>query len=426
VTRPLADRPARILIVVVLAVTAAVAIVPHGAAQTVEPPPPTPVPVPGGGTSPSPFPSVLRTPPPSTEPPEVHAGAAILMDLESGRTLYASNANERRPIASLTKIMTAYLVMTRTSPDEIVTVSETAATGTTVGISSLGLGAGERIRVGELLYALMLQSANDAAVALAEHVAGSVDEFVSMMNRTAARLGLGRTSFSSPNGLDDSGYSTARDLARLTRVTYEVPGFEELVSTSAHAVMSRGVEPRVVQNRNALLWLYPGATGVKTGFTTPAGFCVVGTAVRGDEQVVVIVLGAPGEAFTDAATLMNFGFAGFDRRLLIAEGRSLGTVDVDGRAVSVAAGESRHALVFAGSTVQPEVVPDPTVRFPPGRGDQIGVVRLTSSGSEVATVPLVVVDVAPPPPPRDDGPWWLRGAGSIARAGGSLVRALFG
>ena len=425
-TRPLADRPARILIVVVLAVGAAVTIVPHGAAQTVEPPPPTPVPVPGGGTSPSPFPSVLRTPPPSTEPPQVHAAAAILMDLESGRTLYASNANERRPIASLTKIMTAYLVMTRTSPDEIVTVSEAAATGTTVGISSLGLAAGERIRVGELLYALMLQSANDVAVALAEHVAGSVDEFVSMMNRTAARLGLGRTSFASPNGLDDSGYSTARDLARLTRVAYEVPGFEELVSTSAHAVMSRGVEPRVVQNRNALLWLYPGATGVKTGFTTSAGFCVVGTAVREDEQVVVIVLGAPGEAFTDAATLMNFGFAGFDRRLLIAEGRSLGTVDVDGRAVSVAAGDSRHALVVAGSTVQPEVVPDPTVRFPPGRGDQIGVVRLTSSGSEVATVPLVVVDVAPPPPPRDDGPWWLRGAGSIARAGGSLVRALFG
>ena len=348
------------------------------------------------------------------------------MDLESGRTLYAANANERRPIASLTKIMTAYIVMTRTSPDEIVTVSETAATGTTVGISSLGLGAGERIRVGELLYALMLQSANDAAVALAEHVAGSVDEFVSMMNRTAARLGLARTSFASPNGLDDSGYSTARDLARLTRVAYEVPGFEELVSTSVHAVMSRGVEPRVVQNRNALLWLYPGATGVKTGFTTPAGFCVVGTAVRGDEQVVVIVLGASGEAFTDAATLMNFGFAGFDRRLLIAEGRSLGTVDVDGRAVSVAAGDSRHALVVAGSTVRPEVVPDPTVRFPPGRGDQIGVVSLTSSGSEVATVPLVVVDVAPPPPPRDDGPWWLRGAGSIARAGGSLVGALFG
>jgi D-alanyl-D-alanine carboxypeptidase (penicillin-binding protein 5/6) len=182
----------------------------------------------------------------------------------------------------------------------------------------------------------------------------------------------------------------------------------------------------VVQNRNALLWLYPGATGVKTGFTTPAGFCVVGTAVRGDEQVVVIVLGAAGEAFTGAASLMNFGFAGFDRRLLIAEGRSLGTVDVDGRAVSVAAGESRHALVVAGSTVRPEVVLDPTVRFPPGRGDQIGVVRLTSSGSEVTTVPLVVVDVAPPPPLRDDGPWWLRGAGSIARAGGSLVRALVG
>lgn len=422
----LPDRPARTLVVIVVAVIAAVGIAPHGDAQTVEPPPPTPVPVPGGGTSPSPFPSVLRTPPPTTEPPEIRAPAAILMDLESGRTLFASNAHERRPIASLTKIMTAYLVMTRTSPDEVVTVTETAATGTTVGISNLGLGAGERIRVGELLYALMLQSANDAAVALAEHVAGSVDEFVSMMNRTAVDLGLARTSFASPNGLDNSGYSTARDLARLTRVAYDVSGFEELVSTSAHAVEARGVEPRVVQNRNALLWLYPGATGVKTGFTTPAGFCVVGTAVRGDEQVVAVVLGDPVEAFTEAASLMNFGFAAFDRRSLVDEGRSLGTVDVDGRTVSVAAGDSRYGLVIAGSTVRSEVMVDPAVRFPPGRGDQIGVVRLTSAGSEVGTVPLVVVDVAPPPPLRDDGPWWLRGAGSVARAAGSLVRSLFG
>ena len=421
-----ADRTTARTVVVVLAFLTALATAPHGDAQTLEPPPPTPVPVPGGGRSPSPFPSVLRTPPPATEAPEIRAAAAALIDLESGRTLYASDGNERRPIASLTKIMTAYLVMTRTTRDEVVTVSETAATGTTVGISNLGLGAGERIRVGELLYALMLQSANDAALALAEHVAGSVDGFVSMMNRTAARLGLGDTSFGSPNGLDNTGYSTARDLARLTRLAYEIPGFEDLVSTNVHAVTSRGVEPRVVQNRNALLWLYPGATGVKTGFTTPAGFCLVGTAVRGDERVVAVVLGEPGEPFSDAAALMNFGFAAFDRRSLIEEGRSLGTIDVDGRAVSVAAGDSLHGLVVAGSTVRPEVVLDPAVRFPPGRGDQIGVVRLTSSGSQLGTVPLVVVDVAPPPPLEDDVPWWLRAAGSVTRAGGSLVRALFG
>jgi D-alanyl-D-alanine carboxypeptidase (penicillin-binding protein 5/6) len=425
VTRRRSPHPPATWLIAVTVAFAALVLGPRGFAQTLEPPPPTPVPVPGGGTSPSPFPSVLRTPPPATEPPDVDTGAAILVDLDTGRTLYALDVNERRAIASLTKIMTAYLVLTRTSPDDVVTVSETAATGRTVGISNLGLVAGERIRVGELLYALMLQSANDAAVALAEHVGGSVEAFVAMMNREAARLGLSRTSFASPNGLDNSGYSTARDLARLTRIAYGVRGFADIVSTRVHAVRSRAAETRVVQNRNALLWLYPGANGVKTGFTTPAGFCIVATAVRSDERVLAVVLGEPSEAFSDAAALMNFGFAAFDRRSLIEEGRSLGSVEVDGRDVAVAAGGSLQGLVVAGSTVRPHVDVDPGVRFPPGRGDVIGVVTLTASRTELGTVPLVVIDVAPPPP-ADDGPWWLRAAGSAARAGGALVRALFG
>jgi D-alanyl-D-alanine carboxypeptidase (penicillin-binding protein 5/6) len=419
-TPPTAIRLGALLVALVAAVVG-----PRGLAQTLEPPPPTPVPVPGGGTSPSPFPSVLRTPPPAAEPPQIDTGAAILIDLETGRPLFALDANERRPIASLTKIMTAYLVITRADRDDVATISETAATGRTVGVSNLGLVAGERIRVGELLYALMLQSANDAALALAEHVGGSVEAFVDMMNREAARLGLSRTSFASPNGLDNSGYSTARDLARLTRVAYDVPGFSEIVSTRVHAVRSPDAEPRIVQNRNALLWLYPGAMGVKTGFTTPAGFCIVATAVSSDERVLAVVLGEPSEAFSDAASLMNFGFAAFDRRSLIEAGRSLGTVDVDGRDVAVAAGESLQGLVVAGSTIRPRTEVDPGVRFPPGRGEVVGVVTLTASGTELGTVPLVVVDVAPPPP-ADDGPWWRRAAGSVARAGGALVRALFG
>jgi D-alanyl-D-alanine carboxypeptidase (penicillin-binding protein 5/6) len=411
-----------------IAITIAlVSLAARASAQTLEPPPPTPVPVPGGGTSPSPFPSVLRTPPPpATEPPEVRAGSAILVDLETGRSLFSLNAGERRPIASLTKIMTAYLVLTRTSPSDVVTVSETAAAARTVGISNLGLVRGERIRVEELVYALMLQSANDAAVALAEHVGGSVDAFVAMMNRTAARLGLSRTNFASPNGLDDSGYSTARDLARLTRTAYRTPGFADVVATNAHAVRSRGSEARIVQNRNALLWLYPGAIGVKTGFTTPAGFCVVAAAVREDERVLAVVLGEPGEPFSDAAALMNYGFEAFDRRSLIEQGRSLGTVLVDGRDVAVAAGETLHGLVAVGSTVRPQIELDPGVRFPPGRGDEIGVVALTAPGFDLGTVPLVVVDVAPPPPLDDDRPWWTRAVGAVVRAGTALVQALIG
>ena len=145
---------------------------------TLQPPPPTPVIQPGGQVSRSPFPSTLRTPSTSTEVPEIHAASAVLADLDTGQVLFDLHRNERRPIASVTKIMTALLVVERADLTDVVTVTEGAASGQVAGISGLGLMAGERIRVDELLYALLLQSANDAAVALAEHVSGSVDAFV--------------------------------------------------------------------------------------------------------------------------------------------------------------------------------------------------------------------------------------------------------
>ena len=397
-----------------------------GWAQTLEPPPPTPVPIPGGGTSPSPFPSVLRTPAPGRlEPPEVGAASAVLMDLDSGQVLYALDATAKRPIASLTKIMTAYLVMSRTSPTDVVTVSDEAASGRVVGISGLGLVPGETIRVQQLLYALLLQSANDAAVALAEQVSGTEDAFVATMNRTAVRLGMIRTRFTSPNGLDDTGYSTARDLARITRAAYGLPGFASIAATRFHTIPAPDGVARVLQNRNALLWLYPGAIGVKTGYTSAAGFCVVATADRGDQRLLAVVLGEPGEPFSDAAALLNYGFAAFDRRSLIAAGEDLGTVEVDGRVVQVAAGASLRGLVPTGAHIRREIVVDPSVRFPPGRDQQIGTVSLSVPGLVLGEVPLMVTDVAPPPE-LEDASWWTRALGSVAHAGGALVDALFG
>ncbi|RPJ14261.1 MAG: D-alanyl-D-alanine carboxypeptidase, partial [Actinobacteria bacterium] len=146
----------------------------------------------------------LRTPAPSTQAPEVGAGSAVLVDLDTGQVLFELDRHERRPIASLTKIMTALLVVERAGLTDVVTVSEGAASGQVSGISGLGLEPGERIRVNELLYALLLQSANDAALALAEHVSGSVDAFVDAMNAREEQLGMTRTMFASPNGLDDS------------------------------------------------------------------------------------------------------------------------------------------------------------------------------------------------------------------------------
>jgi D-alanyl-D-alanine carboxypeptidase (penicillin-binding protein 5/6) len=412
----------------VLAVLCALAAAPGlVAAQSLTPPPPTPVPVPGGGTSPSPFPSVLETPAPSiAAPPTLDAASALLVDLDTGKTLYALDVSERRAIASLTKIMTAHLVLSRTSPAEIVTVSEEAASGRQVGISSLGLVAGEQIPVEELLYALLLQSANDAAVALAEHVAGSVEAFVQMMNRTAARLGMSRTAFASPNGLDDAGYSTARDLARLTRVAYRHEDFGSIVATPTHEIPAPDGTTRVIQNRNVLLWLYPGALGVKTGFTSAAGFCIVATAERDGERLLAVILGESGEPFSDAAALLDYGFAAFERRTVIEAGERVRPVEIGGREVAVVAGASLERLMPVTAGVRREIRLDPGVRFPPGRGQRVGALVLSVDGGPVlGEVPLVVTDVPPPPPLEDGGSWWGRAFGAVVDAGAGLFDALF-
>ena len=394
-------------------------------AQTPPPPPPTPVVLPGGGTSPSPFPQTLRTPAPSAQVPEIRADAAVLADLDTGQVLFVHKPSERRPIASLTKIMTALIVGERTDPTDVVTVSDEAASGRLAGISGLGLVPGERVRVNELLYALLLQSANDAAVALAEHVSGSVDAFVDDMNARAERLGLSRTMFTSPNGLDDDGFSSAGDLVRLTRAAYRSHGFASIVATRFHTVTSLDEPPRIVQNRNVLLWLYPGAIGVKTGFTSSAGFCVVAAAGREGMRLLAVVLGEPAEPFSDAAALLNYGFAAFDRRALVEQGERLGVVEVGGREIPLTAAESLRGLVPAGRPIRRAVVLDDHVAYPPAVDSRIGVLRLSAGGAVLGEVPAVVADVPPPPPPGS-GPWWARAIGAVVDAGSAVLNAVVG
>ncbi|HEX9124325.1 MAG TPA: D-alanyl-D-alanine carboxypeptidase family protein [Actinomycetota bacterium] len=421
--RALRIRRAPALLSVLLAIAAGA---PAAAAIASTVPPPTPVPVPGGGTSPSPFPTALTTPAPSTEPPDLVAPSAALVDLDSGQVLFEKDAGARRPVASLTKIMTALLVLQRSQPSDLVTVSADAAVPRqTVGVSQLGLQAGERISVGQLLYALLLQSANDAAVALAEHVSGSVDSFVTAMNARARRLGLRNTRFASPNGLDDTGYSSALDLARLTRVAYRDPLFAQVVATKFDDIPSPGGEPRVVQNRNVLLWLYPGAIGVKTGYTSAAGFCVVAAAQRAELRLVAVVLGEPGEPFSAAAELLDFGFSAFERRQLVEAGERLGSVQIDGRAVQAAAGAPLEGLVPTDAQVRRTIRLRPGTAFPPPVGERIGSVVVVAGDLRLGTVPLVVTDVPPPPPP-DPGPWWWRAGSAVVRAAGGLLSGLFG
>ncbi|HEV8564663.1 MAG TPA: D-alanyl-D-alanine carboxypeptidase family protein [Actinomycetota bacterium] len=389
-------------------------------------PPPTPV---GPNASPSPFVTTLHTPADTSAEPAIAAASAILADLDTGQVLLAKNPDAQRPIASVTKIMTALLVLRRTTPGQTVTVSATAAAPEgSNGLSELGLEEGERITVGELTWALLVQSANDAAIALAEHVAGTQARFVKAMNAVAGRLGLRHTEFRSPNGLDDRGHSSARDLVTLTRAAFnEDPRFGAIIGTREHDVPSPEGEARHIQNRNVLLWLYRGATGVKTGYTSSAGFCMVATAQREGRRLIAVVLGEPGEPFSDAAALLNYGFDAFEEHTFVDPGESFGEVDIRGGSVPVATSQGLVALVptAAIGNARRLVSVDPEAAFPPAPGEQVATLRVSIPGHPLGSVPLLVIDV-PAPPPVDDRPWWSRAASSVGGAVSGALGAFVG
>jgi D-alanyl-D-alanine carboxypeptidase (penicillin-binding protein 5/6) len=243
-------------------------------------------------------------------PPTLRAAAAILIDLDTGAELYAKRPTDRRPIASLAKVMTAILVLQRTRLSDVVTVSPRAAH---TPPTDMGLRPLERVRVKDLLYGLLLRSGNDAAVALAERVSGSVRSFLALMNRQAGILGLTDTYFASPNGLNDRGYSTARDLAILTRAAMADPTFATVVSTGVYWMPVAPGRYRRMDNINLFLGQYAGAIGVKTGYTHRAGDCLAAAARVGGRSLLAVVLGEPTNThwivpFADAAKLLSYGF----------------------------------------------------------------------------------------------------------------------
>ena len=391
--------------------------VPPVASQESPGPPPTPVPPFG---SPSPYPTALETPSIPKIRPVLSAPSGALVELESGRVLYATGGTTRRPIASTTKIMTAFLVVRSAGMGDVVTVSSLAAAQ---GGASLGLRTGERIRVRDLLYALMLQSANDAAVALAEHVAGTTEAFVDRMNRRARAMGLRDTRFRSPNGLDDRGYSTSIDLARITVRALRVPVIAGIARTKFYRVPSPDGDTRRLQNRNALLWLYPGAFGVKSGFTSAAGSCLVAAAERGELRLVSVVLGAPAEAFSDAATLLDWGFATFERRRAVIQGERFEPVRVGAREVALEAARTVTVLVRRGAVVNRTVELDTGLALPIEEGERLGEVVVTSrSGRELARTPVISVEEVSR---AANVPWarrmWEQAAGYLAAMFRSLL-----
>lgn len=224
--------------------------------------------------------------------PEISAQTALSVDLTTNKIIYARNIYQRRPIASTLKIMTAILALENSSLDEKVTISQNAAT---VGEDSMAATAGEKYTMNELLHALLLLSANDAAEAISESVFNRREIFISMMNSKADELGLKDTKFVNPSGLDGDGehYSTAADLLQMSRYAMKNPTFKEIVKTKEF-VVERTDEHKgqLMINQTNLVGTYPGVEGIKTGFTYDAGLCLVTYAKNYDHEIIAIVLGS--------------------------------------------------------------------------------------------------------------------------------------
>jgi D-alanyl-D-alanine carboxypeptidase (penicillin-binding protein 5/6) len=323
--------------------------------------------------------------------PVVTMPAGLVMT-EDGRELWARDPETRRAMASTTKIMTAIVVLENVQLDAEVTVPNVALT---VGESAAGLRAGDVLAVRQLLEAMLVKSGNDAAIALAVHVSGNRAAFVDLMNEKAASLGLADTHFMNPHGLDEQGHhTTARDLAVIARYAMNIDDFRRMVAMPSVTVISPRGE-RVLEASNLLIGEYPGANGVKTGWTNDAGYCLVASAEREGIELIAVVLGSKDEnvRFIQAERMLDWGFDHYGTLQLASAEETVGLVPVaDYLDVTVQAvvGETVGSEVFdLDGPVERSVSLDQEVLAPVQEGDRVGTLTFTQGERLLAQVPLV-------------------------------------
>jgi serine-type D-Ala-D-Ala carboxypeptidase (penicillin-binding protein 5/6) len=331
-------------------------------------------------------------------PPRVPtADAAIVVDARDGTVMFAKRPDQERAIASTTKLMTALLSLEEAEPDEVFTAP---AYSPAPAESRINLRAGERMTVEDLLEALLLESANDAAVALAENVSGSRETFVEEMNDRAGELGLDHTSYANPIGLDQAGnYSSAHDLATLASLLLRNRRFARIVDMPK-ATLESGARPRVVANRNDLVAAYPWVSGVKTGYTLNAGNVLVGSAQRGPRaRVVSVVLGEPTEAARDAdtLTLLRWGLDRFSRVRIVDKGRALASADIKYRDETARLVPRREVslTIRDGMRLRRRVNAPEELEGPIAAGERVGSVTVLVDGRPVRRVALVTAEDVP-------------------------------
>ena len=330
---------------------------------------------------------------PERDTVDVSAGGVMLMDARTHKVLYAKTAHEKLPMASTTKIMTAILAIEAGNLDALVTIPQEA-----YGVegSSMYLRLGEQISMRDLLYGLMLVSGNDAAVAIAVHVGGSVEGFAALMNAKAASLGAHNTHFVTPNGLPDPDhYTTAYDLALIACYAMQNETFREIVGTTYYQTTT-GEIARTVKNKNKILWEYEGGNGVKTGYTMAAGKCLVFAAEREGMQLVGVVLNCP-DMFPSAKRLLDYGFETYQQETLVAADERIARVRVTGgkkNTLEVASKNDIIILVKNGdsTTVRTVVNLAGPVEAPVEKGDVLGTLEVWEDGRVLAETELVAAE----------------------------------
>ena len=319
----------------------------------------------------------------------VSAASAILIDADSGTVLYEKDAHTRRPMASTTKITTALVALENGNLSDTVTIPKEA-----VGVegSSIYLYEKEKLTLEQLIYALMLQSANDAATAIAIHIAGSVENFASMMNDKAYDLGLTDTSYENPHGLDsENHYTTASDLAAITAKALQNDTFRKIVSTYKTTIPMNGGGVRLLINHNRLLRSYDGAIGVKTGYTKRCGRCLVTAAERDGVTLVAVTLNASDD-WNDHKRMLDYGFTQLESILLSEESIS-GCVDVVGGSAEKVkyTGDGQLRVTLPKKEHDVRCVTE-LFRFyyaPIEKGEVLGRTVYYDGDTEIASIPLI-------------------------------------
>ncbi len=328
---------------------------------------------------------------------DISADTAIVMDEETGEILFAKNIHKQRPPASVTKILTTYIALEKGDLDSVVTVSRKAAS---VGGSSLYLQEGEKLPLIDLLFGVMLSSGNDAATAVAEHISGSIEEFAALMNKMAKQIGAKNSNFANPHGLHDPEHlTTAYDMALITQQAFQNPLFAQIVATKTHYLNYEGLSwHRGIRNINRLIWTYSWADGVKTGYTSAAGRCLVASGIKEDRRVIAVLLYSPNR-WQDADRLLRLGLEKFTHYSVIEEGEKIFTVNTEeGNSIPIYADRDLKITIPREESViftRRIVVPQNLRGFIP-QGAPVGRLEITYA-DKTYVIQLLLGEEIPPP-----------------------------